>query len=193
MEVGGGGTGVEVGTRVGVGVGDGVGVCGTEGVGVGVGTGMAVAGVAVGGTGVDVGSTSGTPGVGSVGAVVGVALADAVEAIVGVALADAVEAIVGVRIITSTPGPGSRVGTTVGDEAVGNGDAVGIEVATVLSGVEVNSESDPPHETSAMTGMARSNHMRPVMDETPDTEILTGATPLPEHLKWITTSQMHFR
>jgi hypothetical protein len=73
-----------------------------------------------------------------------------------------VEATVGVRIITSIPGSGRRLGTTVGDDIVGNGDAVGTEVATVFSAVEPNSGSDPAHATSAMTDTAMSNHMRPV-------------------------------
>jgi hypothetical protein len=111
-----------------------------------------------------------------------------VGAVVGVALGDAVEATVGVMIITSIPGPGSRVGTTVGDDIVGNGDAVGTEVATVLSAVEANSGSDPAHETSAMAGMAMSNHMRPLMDKNPDSKMLTASVPLSEPLKWATTS-----
>ena len=106
-------------------------------------------------------------------------------ALVGVAFADAVGATVGMRTIESPPGPGSRVGTTVGDD-------VGMMVGTVFSGVAVSSESDPAHETSAMTGIAMSNHIRPFRDEIPDTEILMGWIPLSERLDWTTTNQTHF-
>jgi hypothetical protein len=113
-------------------------------------------------------------------------------ALVGVAFTDAVGATVGVRTIESPPGPGSRVGTTVGDDVVGDEDAVGMVVGTVFSGVAVSSESDPAHETSAMTGIVMSNHIRPFMDEIPDTEILMGWVPLSERLDWTTTNQTHF-
>ena len=160
------GTGAEVGVGEGGTVGVSVGV--VVGSGIAVGPGVSppdVSGrvVGVAGAVVGLGALTGVGGSGvAVEPVSGVPLADVGATDVDVGSADAVGPAVGVSSIMSIPGPGRRVGITVGVDSAVVATGVALEPAfcAVAEGVEVIASSGPPQATNARARKARTVHIR---------------------------------